>query len=220
MSPRASSSSVPGRVIPDHVLERANVTTLSRAVLKRDRSLAVPERFAEVLRAAGLAPGLPRGSVCAVTGPASVALTAVLLTEASKLGSWVAWCSTDAPNPRALFDAGWCLDRLVCIDPQRQWAACMGACIGEFEIVVTQLPVGVPAGEARRVSVAASRSNGIVVVLAAQRSSSMPADIEFRVVQSEWNLEVGHLRSQAMHVVLDGRRVAESRRFDVVFSAS
>lgn len=206
--------------IPRDVLERANVTALSRAVLKRDRSLVVSTPFVHALRAVGLPQGLQRGAVCAVSGSAPVALAAALLAEASRSGAWVAWCSADAPNPRALFDAGWSLDRLVCVDPGQRWAACMGACIGEFEVVVTQVPVGVPAGEARRVSAAVSRSNGIVVVLPSRRGVSMPADIEFHVERSDWNLDAGHLQSQTMHVVLGGRRVAEPRRFGAALVGS
>ena len=206
--------------IPRHVLERANVTTLSRAVLKRDRSLPVSTPFVDALRAVGLSHGLQRGSVCAVTGSAPVALVVALLAEASRSGVWVAWCSADAPNLRPLFDAGWSLDRFVCVDPGRRWAACMGACVGEFEVVVTQVPAGVPAGEARRVATTVSRSNGIVVVLGNQPGASMPADIEFRVERCDWNLDAGHLQSHTMHVVLGGRRVAEPHCFEVALAVT
>ena len=206
--------------LPDHILERANVTTLSRAVLKRDRSLPVPAQFADALRGAGVSRGLVRGSVYAVGGNAPVALAAVLLSEASKSGAWIAWCSASHPNPRALLDAGWSLDRFVHVDPQHRWAACMDACVGEFEVVVTQVPAGVPSGEARRVSTAVSRSNSVVMVLTTQRGSSMPADVEFRVDSSDWNLGSGHLQSQTMHVVLGGRRIVDPRCIDAVLAAS
>ncbi|MFM7095154.1 MAG: hypothetical protein ACKOYL_11485, partial [Actinomycetota bacterium] len=117
------SSPTPTKQIPANVLAAANVTTLSRAVLKRDRSIPVATRIADALRAAGLAGGLPRGSMCAVTGAAPVALTALLLAEANASGAWVAWCASTAPNARALFDAGWQLDRVVCVDPRRDWVA-------------------------------------------------------------------------------------------------
>lgn len=96
----------------------------------------------------------------------------------------------------------------------------MDACVGEFEVVVTQVPSGVPTGEARRVSAAVSRSNSVVVVLATQRGSSMPADVEFRVGASDWNIGAGHLQSQTMHVVLGGRRIIDPRRIDAVLAAS
>jgi len=225
VSSRAPSKSVPGHlsgrgVLEPDVLERAKVTTLSRAVLKRDRSLPVPAHFADALRGAGVSQGLVRGSVYAIGGTAPVGLAMLLLAEASKSGAWIAWCAPTPPNPRALLDAGWSLDRFVCIDPQRRWAACMDACVGEFEVVVTQVPAGVPAGEARRVSAAVARSNGIVVGLATRRDVSMPADVEFRVDASDWNIESGHLQSQAMRVVLAGRRIADTRRFDAVLAVS
>lgn len=212
-----SSPTLPNS-LPDHVLERANVTTLSRAVLKRDRALPVPAQFADALRGAGVSHGLVRGSVYAVGGSAPVALAAVLLSQASKSGAWIAWCSASPPNPRALLDAGWCLDRFVYIDPQHRWAACMDASVGEFEVVVTQPPTGVPAGEARRVSAAVSRSNSVVVVLATQRGSSMPADVEFRVDASDWNVGSGHLQSQTMHILLAGRRIVDPRRINAVLA--
>lgn len=207
--------------IPVNVLSAANVTTLSRAVLKRDRSIAVAGRIADVLRAAGLAGGLPRGSVCAVTGAAPVALTALLLAEANASGAWVAWCAATSPNVRALFDAGWQLDRVVCVDPQRDWVACMNACVGEFEIVVTQIPSTVAPAEVRRMSTAVSRSNGVVVVVGGEPQRSVSADLEFRVEGCNWTgVDGGHLSAQDMRVTLGGRRIPDPRPFRVVYGPS
>lgn len=207
--------------IPANVLSAANVTTLSRAVLKRDRSIPVAGRIADALRAAGLAGGLPRGSVCAVTGAAPVALTALLLAEANASGAWVAWCATTSPNVRALFDAGWQLDRVVCVDPQRDWVACMNACVGEFEIVVTQIPSTVAPAEVRRMSTAVSRSNGVVVVVGGEPQRSVSADLEFRVEGCNWTgVDGGHLSAQDMRVTLGGRRIPDPRPFRVVYGPS
>jgi threonine dehydrogenase-like Zn-dependent dehydrogenase len=198
-------------------LGKANVTTLSRAVLKRDRSLPVASHFAGALRAAGLAGGLPRGSVCAVTGAAPVALAALLLAEANASGAWVAWCATTTPNTRALFDAGWQLDRVVCIDPRRDWVACMNACIGEFELVVTQIPSSVAPADVRRMATAVSRTNGVVVVVDEPRRS-VSVDLEFRVEHCNWaGVDGGHLSAQDMRVVLAGRRVPDPHPFRVVY---
>lgn len=207
--------------IPANVLSAANVTTLSRAVLKRDRSIPVAGRIADALRAAGLAGGLPRGSVCAVTGAAPVALTALLLAEANASGAWVAWCAATSPNVRALFDAGWQLDRVVCVDPQRDWVACMNACVGEFEIVVTQIPSTVAPAEVRRMSTAVSRSNGVVVVVGGEPQRSVSADLEFRVEGCNWTgVDGGHLSAQDMRVTLGGRRIPDPRPFRVVYGPS
>ncbi len=207
--------------IPANVLSAANVTTLSRAVLKRDRSVPVAGRIADALRAAGLAGGLPRGSVCAVTGAAPVALTALLLAEANASGAWVAWCAATSPNVRALFDAGWQLDRVVCVDPQRDWVACMNACVGEFEIVVTQIPSTVAPAEVRRMSTAVSRSNGVVVVVGGEPQRSVSADLEFRVEGCNWTgVDGGHLSAQDMRVTLGGRRIPDPRPFRVVYGPS
>ncbi|MBU6226778.1 MAG: hypothetical protein KGQ43_04245 [Acidobacteria bacterium] len=207
--------------IPANVLSAANVTTLSRAVLKRDRSIPVAGRIADALRAAGLAGGLPRGSVCAVTGAAPVALTALLLAEANASGAWVAWCAATSPNVRALFDAGWQLDRVVCVDPQSDWVACMNACVGEFEIVVTQIPSTVAPAEVRRMSTAVSRSNGVVVVVGGEPQRSVSADLEFRVEGCNWTgVDGGHLSAQDMCVTLGGRRIPDPRPFRVVYGPS
>ena len=215
------SLSAPSKQIPANVLAAANITTLSRAVLKRDRSIPVTGRIAEALRATGLASGLPRGSVCAVTGAAPVALTALLLADANASGAWVAWCSTASPNVRALFDAGWQLDRLVCIDPRHDWVACMNACVGEFELVVTQIPSTVAAADVRRMSMAVSRSNGIVVVVGEEVQRSVSADLEFRVEHCNWTgVDGGYLSAQDMQVTLGGRRVPDPRRFRVVYGSS
>lgn len=215
------SSPAPPRQIPAGILAAANVTTLSRAVLKRDRSIPVAARIADALRAVGLAGGLPRGSVCTVTGASPVALTASLLAEANASGAWVAWCAATAPNTRALFDAGWQLDRVVCVDPQRDWVACMNACIGEFELVVTQIPSTVAPAEVRRMSTAVSRSNGVVVVIGGEAQRSMSADLEFRVERCNWSgVDDGHLSAQDMRVILGGRRVPDPCPLRVVYGSS
>lgn len=215
------SSPTPTKQIPANVLAAANVTTLSRAVLKRDRSIPVAARIADALRAAGLAGGLPRGSVCAVTGTAPVALTALLLAEANASGAWVAWCASTAPNARALFDAGWQLDRVVCVDPRRDWVACMNACIGEFELIVTQIPSTVAPAEVRRMSTAVARSNGVVVVVGGEPQRSVSADLEFRVERCSWSgVDDGHLSAQDMRVTLGGRRIPDPRPLRVVYGSS
>ena len=159
--------------------------------------------------------------MCAVTGVAPVGFAAVLLAEANRSGSWVAWCSGVAPNIRALHDAGWSPDRLVCIDPQREWLACMGACVGQFELVVTQVPAGVPAADVRRMTTTAAHGNGVVVLLVPHGAASIPVDFEFRVERCEWPVSnAGHLSAQVLHVVLGGRRIAEPRAFEVAIGAS
>ena len=218
------SSPAPSKQIPASVLATANVTTLSRAVLKRDKSVPVAAPIADALRTVGVASGLPRGSVCVVDGAAPVAFTALLLAEANRAGGWVAWCASVAPNARALFDAGWYLDRVACVDPQRQWVACMNACVGEFELVVTHIPSGVPAGDVRRVFGAASRSGGVVVVLGGepQRDSrrAVSADIEFHVESCGWpDVDAGHLSVQSMRVVVAGRRVPEPHAFVIGYGS-
>ncbi len=202
--------------IPANVLATGHVTSLSRAVLKRDRSVPVPASVGHALRTSGFARGLPRGSVCAVTGVAPVGFAAVLLVEANRAGSWVAWCSGVTPNVRALHDVGWRADRLVCINPQREWLACMGACIGQFELVVTQVPSGVSVADVRRMAAMVARGNGVVVLLVPHGVSSVSADFEFRVERCEWpTSNTGHLSTQVLHVVLGGRRIAEPRAFEV-----
>ena len=214
------SSHAPLHLLPLHLLRDANVTTLSRAVLKRDRLLPVGAAFAEALRGAGLASGLVRGSVYGISGVSPVALAALLLAEAGKSGAWVAWCAEVSPNPRALFDAGWCLDRVVCIDPQRLWLECINACLGEFEIIVTQIPAGVGAGDVRRMASMVSRGNGVMVVLGDTSCRYAVVDVEFQVEHCSWRVEGGRLVSQTMDVVLGGRRVIEPRSFVGVLETS
>lgn len=197
------------------------VTTLSRAVLKRDRMLPVAPGVAAALRAVGLSGGLPRGSVCCITGPFRVSCTIASLARASASGPWVAWCSSSAPNCRALVDAGWYLERFVWVDPAARWAECMGAAIGQFEIVVTQLPRGVPARDVTHVSAVARRRDGVLVVLADHLHASLSADIVFDAGDSEWSTAgSGFLASQEMSVTLRGRRVAQPHVFSLMLGGS
>jgi len=204
----------------------AGVTTLARAALKRDRTLPVPSGVAAALRAGGLSGGLARGSVCCVTGPFRVSLTAALLAEASASGSWIAWCSPVAPNCRALRDAGWHLDRFAWANPEGQWAACLGTVIGEFEVVVTQVPRGVSPREVRHVAAIARRCSGVLVVLvdnayAGSSTDTFAADLMFDARDATWSTAgSGHLATQQVHVVLGGRRVIEPRGFPIILGGS
>ena len=202
-------------------MKSGRVTTLSRAVLKRDRFLPVDQRIGGALRAVGLPAGLVRGATYGVSGVSPVSFTASLVVEASRAGGWVAWCAPTAPNVRALHDAGWGLDRLVCIDPANRWIDCADACVGGFEILVVALPTHLPARDVRRLSGVAARSNGIVVAIGNPLHRALSADVEFRVEHSEWSaVGAGHLQRHDMHVNLAGRRVVESQRFTVTLGSS
>ena len=202
------------------------VTTLARAALKRDRTLPVPPGVAAALRSSGLSGGLARGSVCCVSGPFHVSFTAMLLAEVSASGSWIAWCSRVAPNCRALRDAGWHLDRFVWANPEGQWAACLGAVVGECEVVVTQIPHGVSPREVRHVAAIVRRSNGVLVVLvdnshAGSSVDTFSAEAVFEARSATWSTAgAGHLSAQQMHVVLGGRRVVEPQGFPIVLGGS
>lgn len=200
----------------------AGVTTLARAALKRDRTLPVASGIATALRISGLPGGLARGSVCCVTGPFRVSFTAALLAEASASGSWISWCSPVAPNCRALRDAGWCLDRFVWANPEGQWAACLSAVIGEFEIVVTHMPRGVPSRDIKHVAAIARRCNGVLVVLVDNASAEpFSSDTLFDARDATWSAAgAGHLATQQVHVVLGGRRVVEPHGFPIVLGGS
>lgn len=198
-----------------------DVTTLSRAVLKRDRTIPVAAPVVSALRAVGHAGGLARGSVCCVTGPVRVSFTAAAFAPANAAGSWVMWCSSSAPNCRALLDAGWSLERFVWVNPTGQWSACVGAGLGEFEVVVTQLPTGVSPREVQHASAIARRRNGVLVVLADRVPTALSADLVFDARGATWtSVGAGHLVSQETHVVMGGRRAPQPHVFSVVLGAS
>lgn len=94
----------------------------------------------------------------------------------------------------------------------------MNACVGEFELVVTQIPSTVAPAEVRRMSTAVSRSNGVVVVVGGEPQRSVSADLEFRVERCNWSGD-GHLSAQEMRVTLGGRRIPDARPFRVVYGS-
>lgn len=97
----------------------------------------------------------------------------------------------------------------------------MNACIGEFELVVTQIPSTVAPGEVRRMSTAVARSNGVVVVVGGEAQRSVSADLEFRVERCSWSgVDDGHLSAQDMRVTLGGRRIPDPRPLRVVYGSS
>lgn len=107
------------------------------------------------------------------------------------------------------------------VDPAKQWAECMGAAIGQFEVVVTELPRAVPARDVRQVATVARRCDGVLVVLADQPHAALAADVVFEANGSTWStVGSGYLASQEMRVALRGRRVAQPHVFPLVLGAS
>jgi hypothetical protein len=199
-----------------------HLSALSTASLVDQRTLPVPPAFAQALRAAGLPGGLVRGRTYGCGGVAPVSCLVALLRHASAAGSWVAWCAATSPNWRAAADAGWALQRVVVAKPDaHNWSSCIDVFAGEIDVVVVDLPMGVPSHQVRRVMNHVAHRNGVLVVLMPPHTThtSVVPDVVFRVDHARYGTQCTHLTEQTLEVVLGGRRVPASKSFSVVMSS-
>ena len=113
------------------------------------------------------------------------------------------------------------MERFVWVDPGVRWVDCMGAAIGQFEVVVTQLPRAVPARDVTHVSTVARRCEGVLVVLADQPHAALAADVVFDASGSVWSSAAsGCLTAQEINITLRGRRVVQPHEFSLVLGGS
>ncbi len=178
------------------------------------------ERRLPVLPAlGGLFPagGLKRGSVVAVTGSTSLALS--VLAAASAQGSWCAAVGLPALGLAAAAELGVALERFPLVpSPSREagaggWAWVVATLVDAFDVVLARPPAHVKAADARRLT-ARARERGAVLVVA---GGGWPerAEVQLTVTSAGWEgLGQGHgrLRGRRVEVVAGGRGAAARER--------
>jgi hypothetical protein len=178
-----------------------------------ERSLPVHPALATLFPA-----GLPRGATIAVTGDAAVSSAFVLLSAATRAGSWSGVVGVAGLGARAAAEAGVDLCRLIMVrdapghrDDER-WAQVLGALVDGFDLVVVGMAERVRPVTARRVQARVQVRGSVLVVL----GDPGPFSCDLRLVsRARWEGlgdGHGHLRSREVAVVLEGRRVPRPRR--------
>lgn len=180
-----------------------------------ERTLSVPEAFADLLPQGGLV----RGSLVATAGGAATSLALALVGPATAAGAWCAVVGVGHLGLLAAAELGVALERTLLVeDPgPHEWAGTVAALLDAVEVVLVQPAHPVTPSVQRRLA-ARARERGSVLVQAGGRAdvwSSAP-DLVVGSGPSSWEgIGVGHgrLRARRVPVEVTGRRRAvRSRR--------
>ncbi|MCB0971154.1 MAG: hypothetical protein KDA97_06505 [Acidimicrobiales bacterium] len=179
-----------------------------------ERTLPVPEAFADLIPQGGLV----RGSLVASTGGAATSVALALAGPATAAGSWCAAVGIAHLGLLAAVELGVALERtLLVADPgPHEWAGTVAALLDAVEVVLVQPTHPISPSVQRRLA-ARARERGSVLIHAGggDRWASAP-DLVVSSGPSSWEgIGVGHgrLRARQVPVEVSGRRRAvRSRR--------
>lgn len=181
----------PARRAPDPELLHDVARRVRPTVLARERVLSVPGSLGEVLPGAGLR----RGAVFELRGATGTGVTSVTLELAAactRTGEWAAFVDPAGTlGGVAAAEAGVALERFAVVrDVSRErWGAVVAALVDGFSLVVAEIPVRCPLGDARRL-VARARDRDTVLV--ALGDWPVEAACRLQVTSGSWSgLEAG-----------------------------
>jgi hypothetical protein len=160
-------------------------------------------------------PGLRRGTITQVQGPAATSLALALLAASSAAGSWVAALGMGGLGLGAASELGIALERLLLVDvpDQRSWATAVAAAFDGVDAVLVDVPRRTRDGDARRLQ-ARLRERGAVLVAVGTPGPFQP-DVVVTGDTAVWHglgNGWGHLRARSLSVAITGRRAAARRR--------
>lgn len=193
----------------------ARVASLVRPVaLARDQVLPVLPALE------GLLPGLQRGTVVGVRGPAATSLVLALAAGPSAAGSWTVAVGLPSLGLLAAAELGVALARFVLVAPPgpEGWGGVVATAADGFDVVLLAVPAGVHAGEARRVQ-ARVRERATVLLVPGDPGPLVP-DVTLEATDVRWEglgEGHGHLRSRRVEVTLGGRRAGGRARHLVLW---
>jgi hypothetical protein len=166
--------------------------------------------------------GLQRGTVVGIGGRAGIAsLTLSLLAETLGQGCWGAVVSWPELGAEAALELGVPLDHLALIpEPGPKWLDVVGALVDSVDLVVLRPSGRVNVSVARRIA-ARARERGCVVVVTLFGSTQWPESFDARFVATSTNWVglgrgFGTVRQRFLDVEVDGRRVPNKRRTQLV----
>jgi hypothetical protein len=183
--------------------------------LARDRVLPVLPALTGVV-----GEGLRRGSTTTVTGAGrplgATTLALALGAAASAAGSWVGVVGVPQLHPPAAAALGISLERLALVPVVDHWPTVVGALVDALDVVVTAVPEGMRAADARRLANRAKERGCVLVpVCGPGRGWVEGADLRLSVgTAAWWGLEQGHgvLAGRVVEVGATGRGAAGRER--------
>jgi hypothetical protein len=168
--------------------------------------------------------GLRRGSVTRVHGAAGSGVTSVglrLLAAATAAGEWAAAVEAgDSLGGLAAVEAGVVPERFALVRgvTRDRWSTVVGALLEGVALVTAEVPVGLRAGDARRL-VARARERGALLVVvepAGNGRGAWPTDavLHLEVTGASWSESFGDglLSEPTIHVEVTGKGAAHRPR--------
>ena len=170
--------------------------------LARERTLPVPEAFAEIFPEGGLV----RGHVIACTGPAATSLALAVVAPAVAAGSWLAVIDVPTIGLDAASEFGVALERVVAVRTEgARWADVVAAAADGFDLLLARIPDDVSPAVMRKVATRLRQRDATMIVLGGALSCDGVIDSD----SVEWTGVGdghGHLQQRRLEVEASGRR--------------
>jgi hypothetical protein len=182
----------------------------------RDAVLSVLDPLTPILPRAGLA----RGQVVGCQGAAAMSLALALAAGPTETGSWAAVVGLPTVGIQAAAELGVAVERtlFVAAPPPDQWAVVLGAVIDGADVVIVSAPTrSVPAGDTRRLQ-ARLQSRGGVLLVVGDPGPFVPDLVLGSEVLGWEGLGDGHghLTCRRVSIQVDGRRLGQPRRHELL----
>jgi hypothetical protein len=160
-------------------------------------------------------PGLRRGTVTQVQGPAATSLALALLAGCSATGSWLAAIGVPGLGLAAAGELGVALEHLLLVDvpSTSAWVTAVAAALDGVDALLVEVPRQTRAADARRLQARLRERGAVLVVLGAAGLFQPDLVVAGNVpvwhgLGSGW----GHLHARCVPVEVTGRRAAARPR--------
>ena len=182
-------------------------------VLARERAVPLGGELQQ------LVPGgaLTRGSVVRVDGGGATSVAYELAAAVTSLGEWVTAVDLEGTlGALAAREAGVALDRFAVARrvPPARWATVIAALLDGTSLVLAEVPRGINAGDARRLTARARERGSILLVCSPPERWQAGTALTFVAENHAWDgpEEVGFLTRRALVVRVEGHGAATRPR--------
>ena len=198
-------------------MSRAHLEDVGRRsqafVLARERAVSLSGELER------LVPGgaLTRGSVLRVDGGGATSVAYELAAAVTAIGEWVTAVDLEGTlGALAARETGVALDRFAVVRrvPPSRWATVIAALLDGTSLVLAEVPRGINAGDARRLTARAREREAILVVCSPPERWQAGAALTFVAESRAWDgpEEVGFLTRRALAVRVEGHGAAARPR--------
>lgn len=180
--------------------------------LAGERTLPVPEEFADLFPERGLV----RGHTFACSGAAATSLALALAAPAVAAGSWLATIDVPTIGLDAASEFGIALERVVAVrtgDQAARWPDVVAAAADGFDLLITRVPADVSPSAMRKIATRLRQRDVVMLVLG--QPGALSCDGVLDADDAEWvGLGDGHGHLQHRQIVVEasGRRLHGRRR--------